>query len=321
MSGQPSEPTTLSFEQIFTEELEQIFHEDVFYPELTIEAICNGEELVEIPLIEKNVYSRAQRAQLVGLAFSGGGIRSATFNLGVLQGMAELGILSIFNYLSTVSGGGYIGSWLIAWIKKEGNKKNGNNNEIKKTGLDAVIEKLKPDWNTPDNKEPEEIHRLRDYSNYLTPRKGLLGADTWLLLTTYLRNSFFNLLILVLVLFAIITFINFLLISLYHPESPFHCCMNIACWVIPPIFIIICISFLSGSTERKWLPFVLIIVVLFLSYGLWKGYYIGSVDCWIWFSALFLIISFLFVLFSTTRSEIDTCKVLKKNFIFFCFQD
>lgn len=318
MSGQPSEPTTLSFEQIFTEELEQIFNEDVFYPELTIEAICNGEELVEIPLIEKNVYSRAQRAQLVGLAFSGGGIRSATFNLGVLQGMAELGILSTFNYLSTVSGGGYIGSWLIAWIKNEGNKKNGNNNEIKKTGLDAVIEKLKPDWNTPDNKEPEEIHRLRDYSNYLTPRKGLLGADTWLLLTTYLRNSFFNLLILVLVLFAIITFINFLLISLYHPESPFHCCMNIACWVIPPIFIIICISFLSGSTERKWLPFVLIIVVLFLSYGLWKSYYIGSIDCWIWFSALFLIISFLFVLFSTTRSEIDTCKVLKKT-LFFLF--
>src|SRR5207244_1349740 len=39
---------------------------------------------------------------LVGLAFSGGGIRSATFNLGILQGLADLGILQFFDYLSTV---------------------------------------------------------------------------------------------------------------------------------------------------------------------------------------------------------------------------
>ena len=53
---------------------------------------------------------------LLGLAFSGGGIRSATFNLGILQGLANLKLLHIFDYLSTVSGGGYIGSWLSAWI-------------------------------------------------------------------------------------------------------------------------------------------------------------------------------------------------------------
>jgi predicted acylesterase/phospholipase RssA len=47
---------------------------------------------------------------LAGLAFSGGGICSATFNLGVIQALAELRILRKFDYLSTVSGGGYIGS-------------------------------------------------------------------------------------------------------------------------------------------------------------------------------------------------------------------
>jgi hypothetical protein len=52
----------------------------------------------------------AWKAGLMGLAFSGGGIRSATFNLGILQGLAKLGLLRKFNYLSTVSGGGYIGS-------------------------------------------------------------------------------------------------------------------------------------------------------------------------------------------------------------------
>ena len=55
---------------------------------------------------EHNQYARAHLAQLVGLALSGGGIRSATFNLGVLQALAKYGLLRKFDYLSTVSGGG-----------------------------------------------------------------------------------------------------------------------------------------------------------------------------------------------------------------------
>ena len=64
-----------------------------------------------------------------GLALSGGGIRSATFALGVLQGLAQTSapsnvpakdldtepqksLLARFDYLSTVSGGGYIGAFL-----------------------------------------------------------------------------------------------------------------------------------------------------------------------------------------------------------------
>src|SRR5438874_4295870 len=52
------------------------------------------------------------------LCISGGGIRSATFGLGVLQGLASHHLLEQFHYLSTVSGGGYIGSWLTAWIHR-----------------------------------------------------------------------------------------------------------------------------------------------------------------------------------------------------------
>ncbi|HWQ03473.1 MAG TPA: patatin-like phospholipase family protein, partial [Candidatus Nitrosotenuis sp.] len=59
---------------------------------------------------------------LIGLSFSGGGIRSATFNLGILQALAQLNLLSRIDYLSTVSGGGYIGSWLSAWVKRFGLK-------------------------------------------------------------------------------------------------------------------------------------------------------------------------------------------------------
>ena len=53
---------------------------------------------------------------LVGLALSGGGIRSATTNLGMLQALARMGILPKVDYLSTVSGGGYIGACLTSLL-------------------------------------------------------------------------------------------------------------------------------------------------------------------------------------------------------------
>lgn len=43
----------------------------------------------------------------IGLALSGGGIRSATFCLGVVQVLSERGLMKDIDYLSTVSGGGY----------------------------------------------------------------------------------------------------------------------------------------------------------------------------------------------------------------------
>jgi hypothetical protein len=56
--------------------------------------------------------------ELIGLAFPGGGIRSATFNLGIVQALADYHLLSACDYLSTVSGGGYIGSSLVAQFIK-----------------------------------------------------------------------------------------------------------------------------------------------------------------------------------------------------------
>src|SRR5690606_23092494 len=53
----------------------------------------------------------------VGLALSGGGIRSATFGLGVLQALSAAGILRRFDYISTVSGGGYTGGFLGALLR------------------------------------------------------------------------------------------------------------------------------------------------------------------------------------------------------------
>ncbi len=130
-------------------------------------------------------------SQLVGLAFSGGGIRSATFNLGVVQGLANLGLLPIFDYLSTVSGGGYIGTWLTAWIRRR--------------GLPEVETGLKTKRADRGNaQEPSQIRFLREYSNYLTPKLGLASGDTWAFVGAYIRNLLLNQIILVLVLISLL---------------------------------------------------------------------------------------------------------------------
>ncbi|MGX8008379.1 patatin-like phospholipase family protein [Mesorhizobium sp. ORM8.1] len=57
-------------------------------------------------------YGISARDWAAGLALSGGGIRSATFAMGVLVALSKRGLLEQFDYLSTVSGGGYTGSFL-----------------------------------------------------------------------------------------------------------------------------------------------------------------------------------------------------------------
>jgi hypothetical protein len=119
------------------------------------------------------------------LCFSGGGIRSATYGLGILQGLAGHQLLDKFDYLSTVSGGGYLGGWLSAWIHRKGLKK--------------VQERLDnpPPPSSPLQPEPEAIKHLRAYSNYMSPKLGLLSADTWTLVAIFFRNLLLNWLVLV----------------------------------------------------------------------------------------------------------------------------
>ncbi len=129
-------------------------------------------------------FQAAHRRKLLGLAFSGGGIRSATFNLGVLQALAQLEILPCIDYLSTVSGGGYIGSWFLAWLKRAESSQ--------------VMKQLDPDWNKHgDGKATPQIEFLRDYSNYLTPQVGAMSADTWTAIAVVSRNVLLNLTIMI----------------------------------------------------------------------------------------------------------------------------
>jgi len=127
------------------------------------------------------VDGRAKKGEgLAALCFSGGGIRSATFNLGTLQGLAAAGLLGRFDYVSSVSGGGYLSSWLAGWIHRSG-------------GVEEVGRRLaEPD---PDEPEAAPIRALRQYSNYLTPKLGLLSGDTWTVVAIVIRNLLLNLLV------------------------------------------------------------------------------------------------------------------------------
>ena len=137
---------------------------------------------------------------MYGLAFSGGGIRSATFNLGFLQGLAQAKMLPKISYLSTVSGGGYIGGWLISWIKRAGEEGG--------SGVRKVQDQLGNYYcvRQPGDPvaEPRQVTFLREYSNYLTPRLGIFGADTWTAIAAYLRNVLLNAIILIAFLGSII---------------------------------------------------------------------------------------------------------------------
>jgi hypothetical protein len=131
----------------------------------------------------------SQEEPLTALCISGGGIRSATFALGAIQSLADQSVLQSFDYLSTVSGGGYIGSWLTSWKQRAG-------------GLDQILPFLRRKSRPIPPDEPDPIQHLREYNNYLSPKLGLFSADTWTLAATVGRNVFLNWLVFIPLLMA-----------------------------------------------------------------------------------------------------------------------
>jgi hypothetical protein len=153
------------------------------------------------------LYRELHALDSVALCLSGGGIRSASFALGVVEALAvhprpesnrqssdqSQSLLRQVHYLSTVSGGGYIGSWLSAWVTR--------------AGFAKVWESLVGRRGDQLDQEPAEIAWLRAYSNYLTPKLGLFSADTWTAIALVVRNLILNWLVIIpaicLLLFAI----------------------------------------------------------------------------------------------------------------------
>jgi hypothetical protein len=140
---------------------------------------------------------------------SGGGIRSATFGLGALQALQKLGLLGIFDYVSTVSGGGFTGAWWSAWLSRAERQPKDLFPEAediepsrRPSTLLAAQASSKPPEETRTARDP--IHHLRLFANYLTPRRGALSADTWRAVTFYVRSLVFNWLVLLPMLLVVV---------------------------------------------------------------------------------------------------------------------
>ncbi|MFI5103567.1 MAG: hypothetical protein ACHP79_01470, partial [Terriglobales bacterium] len=142
-------------------------------------------------------------ANLSALCFSGGGIRSASFGLGVLTGLARIsiggqsagatkGVLGEIDYVSTVSGGGYLGSWLTGWIRTH------------TQGFVGVIKDLAAFRLTSVDPEAGPVRHLRDYTSYLAPRSGVFSSDAWTLAAIISRNLLLNWTILIPVFAAVL---------------------------------------------------------------------------------------------------------------------
>jgi hypothetical protein len=154
---------------------------------------------------------------LAALCLSGGGIRSATFNLGVIQALARAKVLDRFDYLSSVSGGGYVASWLQGWLYRA---RHGDQGQllVGSQRLDKIRIDLQGARNDPIRPEARAIRHLREYSNYLTPQLGLLSADTWTSIAIVVRNIFLNWLVLLPLLAAILA-MPLLAIATWGPVS------------------------------------------------------------------------------------------------------
>jgi hypothetical protein len=107
-----------------------------------------------------------QNGPHVGVALSGGGIRSATFCLGLFQALARQKLIRRIDYLSTVSGGGYFGSFLGTAFTRP------------KADVNTVEDELADNHSWP-------VNWLRENGRFLSPNG---SGDNWLTAAVALRN-------------------------------------------------------------------------------------------------------------------------------------
>jgi hypothetical protein len=158
--------------------------------------------------------------QPIGLAFSGGGIRSASFNFGIVQGLSKFGLLPLVDYLTSVSGGGFTASCLTSLLSLE---ENSGSHEFpfnttwdkfpfnpEKKIFEVDENAVRPSFKRGQN---EQMRHLREKGNYLIPRGGVLSRDTLRVLGSVLGGMGYILTVYLLALVAISAF-HFGLVSL-----------------------------------------------------------------------------------------------------------
>jgi hypothetical protein len=172
------------------------------------------------------IYRALLASKRHALCLSGGGIRSAAFALGAIECLASYAapapdrspggdyaaqppddaarvpLLQQFDYLSTVSGGGYLGSWLSAWLLRI------RQAEPAGTGkADRVIAALAAPPSAGEAIEP--VSNLRSDTHYLAPKFSALSPDLWSGIAAVVRNLLLNWLVVLPPLVLLVLFTEF----------------------------------------------------------------------------------------------------------------
>lgn len=153
------------------------------------------------------------RRPRAGLALSGGGIRSASFGLGALQAMAHWKVLPAFDYLSTVSGGGYIGASFTFLLQQSIELQHKPGNRVPKFDVSPdrfpyisyPMVGAAPPVDDRAASQGRLLRRLRQNASYLSPGRGITIVS---LAAVWVRNCLATVLVhgalLVMVLLALL---------------------------------------------------------------------------------------------------------------------
>ena len=117
--------------------------------------------------------------------------------------------------MSSVSGGGYIATWLSSWIQRTGSIRTVTDRLDPKKSADPLGEDVRP------------IRWLRMFSNYLAPNASIMSADAWTMGITWLRNTLINQFILLLILCSALFGVQ----CVYHFWVYMNSLINISSWL------------------------------------------------------------------------------------------
>jgi hypothetical protein len=209
-----------------------------------------------------NVNSGWESPLITGLATSGGGVRSAIFCLGFMQALAKAELLKRFDFLSTVSGGGYIGGFLGAWIH--------NAKDARK--VEAALS----------DSESPPLKFLRNNGRYLAPNG---AGDVVAAAAAHMRSWFTVWLIMALLFLGLLFIAEALKVAFWHvdwedsfnvvrpPEgsslfeklityvrvSPYF---TLAWWSLLTVTVPPAIAYWFGDRFRRMLPLWIVLVVV-----------------------------------------------------------
>lgn len=143
-------------------------------------------ENAQILIDEEKAFISAHRARngcndWYGVALSGGGIRSAIFCLGALQALAAKNVMPSFDYMSSVSGGGYI-SAALQWLWRI--------NPATGTDKDSFPFGASREYRCGEKIKDERLAYLRTHGQYLIPDERM---SIWSLTAVVIRTLFLNL--------------------------------------------------------------------------------------------------------------------------------